>query len=391
MPIQHAGEVRHKHRPKLPSLTGLRFHAAAFVFLYHASRPEILGVFQDGAFADGCAHTFRKIGFAGVSFFFILSGFVLAWSARPNDTLRDFYRRRLLKIFPNHVVMWAVALWYFSTTALAHPMVWWPNLLLVHCWIPRPDTVVSLNQPSWSLCSELLFYLLFPLLWRVVRGIPAGRLWMCFALTFAALLATQMSIDAWVSPTPRLPDWPMGQTQAWLGYNFPPLRLFEFVLGMLMARLLAQGHRISWGIAPTLALTAAGYALTLAVPWQYGFNVILAVPLSLLVGAIATADLTGRRTGLRGRWPTLLGEVSFAFYLVHFMVLVAVHDLLRGRTFHPAAGLAVIALAFVAAQLLSWLLYACVERPVMRRWAGGARSGGHDPAPTRPQLVDQQL
>ena len=108
------------------------------------------------------------------------------------------------------------------------------------------------------------------------------------------------------------------------------------------------------------------------------------------MAAIADADVTGRRTGLRGRVLTLLGEVSFAFYLVHFMVLVAVHDLLEGRQFDTATAFAVTALIFVVSQMLSWLLYVCVERPIMRRWAGGPMRTVTVAEPSQPQLVAQR-
>ncbi|WP_344528181.1 acyltransferase family protein, partial [Streptomyces rectiviolaceus] len=87
MPHHHGSGSGQRSRQKLPSLTGVRFFAAALVFFFHASLPEVLGVFEDPGFADGYAQALSKVGFVGVSFFFILSGFVLAWSARPEDTL----------------------------------------------------------------------------------------------------------------------------------------------------------------------------------------------------------------------------------------------------------------------------------------------------------------
>lgn len=377
-------------RQKLPSLTGLRFYAAALVFCFHTSLTKMLDPFEDRGFADGYSQLFSKAGWAGVSFFFILSGFVLAWSARPNDRLGPFYRRRLLKIFPNHVVTWALTLLLFFST-VGPPSVWLPNLFLLHSWVPDLDTFVSVNQPSWSLCSELLFYLLFPLLWRWVGNIGSRRLWGWFAVTFAGLLTAHVVIDTVVPGTPRLAEWPLSEMQWWLAYNVPPLRLFEFVLGMLMARILREGRWIGLGVAPALALTGAGYALALVVPWQYGLNVTLAVPLALLVTAVAAADVAGRPTGLRGRAMTLLGEVSFAFYLVHYLVLLAVQELLDGRRFATPAALAVIAASFVVAQLLGWLLYVGVERPVMRRWSGRPRNREDTPASGMPRPVAQQV
>jgi peptidoglycan/LPS O-acetylase OafA/YrhL len=84
----------------------MRFIAALMVFAFHVS---LEGVFADKPVGDGYYTAVNKFGFAGVSFFFILSGFVLTWSARETDTARRFWRRRLVKIYPNHVVTWAAA------------------------------------------------------------------------------------------------------------------------------------------------------------------------------------------------------------------------------------------------------------------------------------------
>ncbi|MGA5133792.1 acyltransferase family protein [Streptomyces olivoreticuli] len=367
--------------PKLPSLTGLRFFAAALVFCFHTSLPKMLRVFEDDGVAHGYARAFAKAGWVGVSFFFILSGFVLAWSARPRDSLGGFYRRRLLKIYPNHVVTWALTMVLFAASTTG-PAVWLPNLLLLHSWIPDLDTFVSVNQPSWSLCSELLFYLLFPVLWRLVRRIPAHRLWWWAAATVAGLVVCQLAVDFLVPGTPRLAEWPLSEWQWWLSYNIPPLRLFEFVLGMLMARILLSGRWLPLGLAPAFALTAAGYGLALVVPWQYGLNVATIVPLALLVTAVAAADVKGSRTLLRGRTMVWLGEISFAFYLTHYIVLVELRRLLDGRLFSTPAAIGVLVGAFLLAQFTGWLLYACVERPVMRRWGRAKPKGPLPPART---------
>lgn len=357
---------------KLPSLTGLRFFAAALVFCFHTSLAKMIDPFTDRGFAAEYARVFSKAGWAGVSFFFVLSGFVLAWSVRPKDTLGGFYRRRLLKIYPNHLATWALTMVLFAGL-VSRPEIWIPNLLLVHSWVPDLDTFVSINQPSWSLCSEVLFYLLFPVLWRWIKRVDAARLWHWAGFTVLALLATQIVIDVLVPGTPRLEEWPLSETQWWLSYNFPPLRLFEFVAGMLMARILREGRWISLSIPGALLLTLGGYLLALLVPWQYGLNVTMIAPLALLVAAVAAADVAGRRTGLRGRVLTFLGEISFAFYLVHFLVLVGTKNLLDGARFSTPVALAVLAVSFVVAQAGAWLLYACVEQPVMRRWGRSSR------------------
>ena len=67
MPHHHGSEAGQRSRQKLPSLTGVRFFAAALVFFFHASLAEVLGVFEDRGFADGYAQAFSKVGFVGVS------------------------------------------------------------------------------------------------------------------------------------------------------------------------------------------------------------------------------------------------------------------------------------------------------------------------------------
>ncbi|MGH3417733.1 MAG: acyltransferase family protein, partial [Actinocrinis sp.] len=94
-------------RPRLDSLTGLRFLAAALVFFFHGS---IEFVFANQATQHGYLTGAATAGFVGVSFFFVLSGFVLTWSARPNDRARAFWRRRFFKIAPNYVVTYVAAL-----------------------------------------------------------------------------------------------------------------------------------------------------------------------------------------------------------------------------------------------------------------------------------------
>ncbi|MET9535596.1 acyltransferase [Streptomyces sp. NPDC006649] len=359
------------HAHSLPSLTGLRFAAAALVFGYHASLTFLpMNPFADGGLADGFATLFSKAGWMGVSFFFVLSGFVLTWSADPRDTVTGFWRRRLLKIFPNHVVTWALALALFAG-ALSPLPVWLPNLFLVHSWFPEPTVYLGVNSPAWSLCSELLFYLLFPLLIRLVLRLRTAGLWAWAAGMVAAMVAVQLVTDLLVPDSPASFGAPVSTWQFWIGYNFPPVRMFEFVLGMLLARLVLAGRFPRVPLSAAALLAAAGYALALWVPWLYGLNVATIVPVGVLICAVAVSDVRGMPSVLRGRAAQWLGEVSFAFYMVHYIVLTyARTELMGGHRYGPAAGMAVLLTLFLASLLAGGLLMVCVERPVMRRWAG---------------------
>jgi len=362
---------------KLPSLTGLRFVAALLVFLFHVTLmtspiPPNAAVnpFGDPGTAGALSWLFGKAGFVGVSFFFILSGFVLTWSARPGEAARPFLRRRMLKIFPNHVVMWAVALALFAVP-LTPRSAYLPNLLLVHSFFPQVEIHRSINVPSWTLSCELLFYLLFPLLLRGVRRIPDKRLWTAAELTVAGLVVLQL-VTQYVVPDARPAGAPISDLQFWFGYFFPPSRLFEFVLGIILARIVATGRWPAIGMVHAALLTAVGYAVALYAPMVWGFNVATIIPLGALICATAAADLTGARSSLRGRTMRWLGDISFGFYLCQGVVVIYGSWLLRGTHDAVTASLITVAL-FVATLAVGALLFHFVERPIMRRWSYAKR------------------
>ncbi|MCM9078144.1 MULTISPECIES: acyltransferase family protein [Streptomyces] len=389
-------------RAKLPSLTGLRFFAALSVFFFHSSLTDSpippnapINPFADASIADGFSTAFGKAGYLGVSFFFVLSGFVLAWAAKPGERVSAFLRRRLLKIFPNHLVVFAAAMILFAGSAVTGVADWLPNLFLIHTWWPQPTVNLSVNPPSWSLGSELLFYMLFPALIVPIRRLR-GRtaLWGWSAAMIAGMVAVQLIATYFVPDTPKSTITPISGMQFWFGYLMPAGRLFEFVLGILLARVVLAGYwprRVGLGVS--LVLTVLGYAAALVAPFQYGFVVATIVPVAALIGATAQADVEGRDTFLRSRPMVWLGEVSFGFYLVQGVTIFYLRSLLGENTYSVPVALLVIA-GFLAASLLGgWLLFRFVEMPAMRRFGRarprtrsvpdpvGAPYEGRDPAP----------
>ncbi|WP_051856746.1 acyltransferase family protein [Streptomyces sp. NRRL B-1347] len=356
---------------RLPSLTGMRFAAAAAVFAFHAS---FAGFFADPGTQHRLADVLSKAGWVGVSFFFVLSGFVLTWSARPADSARRFWRRRLAKIYPSHLVTALAAFVLLATTGAAlQPGAVSANVLLVQSFFPQPDMYVSGNPVSWSLSCELLFYLAFPLLWRALRALPARGLWPLAAALAAAVTALPAAV-ALLPDTPALalPDGTTGQWQYWLLYVFPPVRAAEFALGMVMARIVREGHWRGPRPLPAAALLGAGYVLATQLPYLAGLVAATLVPVALLIGALAHADATGRPTVLAAPALVRLGELSFALYLVHRLVLIHGHRALDERAFTTPVALLVTAAALAVSLAVAALLHHAVEKPAMRFLAGPA-------------------
>lgn len=360
-------------RKALPSLTGMRFFAALLVFFIHSLQPigpvdptGPVNPFADKDVAQGLLKFFGPAGYLGVSFFFLLSGFVITWSARPGERLTAYWRRRLAKVFPNHLVMWAAAMLLFAS-AYTPVSTWMPNLFLVNSWIDKFTVQMSVNAPSWSLCSELLFYLSFPLLLLVVRRIRVEHLWWWAAGTAAAPVGVGLVTKFLLPDTPRLPVIPLSPTQNWFNYTFPPMRMFEFVLGMLLARLVIAGR---WPRIPAgwvVALLVAGYAAAMYVPAPFDFVATTIVPFGVAIASVARADAHGVRTRLDGRVLVWLGNVSFGFYLSQGVVIFWGRQAVLGNgTFSTPVAILVMIGMFAATLLAGWLLYTCVETPAMR-------------------------
>lgn len=382
-----AGSVVAGKRPPLHSLTGLRFIAALLVFFFHVTLSNspvppntAVNPFANEGLASFLEMLFSKAGYLGVSFFFVLSGFVITWSATPGEGALPFYRRRLLKIFPNHLVMFALAMVLFAG-ALTRPGAWIPNIFLLHSMFPQGDVYVSVNPPSWTLCSELLFYLSFPLLIRPIRRIAANRLWLWTGAMVVCMVLVQVVTQYVISDSPKSPITPISVTQFWFGYIFPVPRLFEFIVGMLVARAVMAGRFPRIDIRWSIPAVILGYVVALKAPFVYGFSVASILPIVLVIGAFATADLRGENTGVNGRKWRWLGEISFGFYICQGVVIFYGRTLFPTDPFSTPIAILVTLALFTATLLAGWALYALVERPTMHHWSRPRR-----PVPT-PALV----
>jgi peptidoglycan/LPS O-acetylase OafA/YrhL len=359
---------------RLPSLTGLRFPAALMVFFYHSSLliPSI-AVFGYTALGTRYSAIAANAGALGVSFFFVLSGFVLTWSARERDTPRAFWRRRFVKIYPNYVVAWVLAMLLFAgaTTPAWRAVL---NLFMLQVWLPDFFTNFSVDPPSWSLGAEAVFYASFPLLLHLVKRIDLARLKFWIAGVIAGIVATPLVVYALLPSTPNVPgNYDASPLQYWLAYIVPPVRLLDFALGILIARAVVTGRWRNIGLVWSGLALIGCYVLTMYVPYLYAQRAVCVIPVAFLIGAAAKADADGRFTWFRNRVMRWLGEVSFAFYLLHFIVITVVvrytRELFGIQFFSAPAGVALLVVTLLLAIGVSSVLYVVFERPITRHWS----------------------
>ncbi|WP_428954332.1 acyltransferase family protein [Streptomyces sp. cg35] len=372
--VPHQPPLRQRaHVPRtdrLDSLTGLRFLAAFAVFTHH---------FTGASPTGGVAHApalfpYSTMGVNGVGFFFVLSGFLLAWGHRAGTPARDFYLRRAGRILPLHLAATVPCIWVFH--------VWggvpWDlpsflaSLVLVQTWFPGVVPMFPGNGVSWTLSVEAFFYLLFPF---VIRGAYRLRTRALLAVAAAGLVA-MWGVNWWAAThlSPFHCEWLM---------RHPVTRLPEFALGVALALAVGRGLRLP--LRPGV-LTAAFAAYTVvyvhredwfgpAVSGQLDWTVrpLVALFSALVIVAYVRRERDGERGWLCTPLMVRLGAWSYAFYLLH----QTVNRLILDRWGQAAPGdqnvFALIGVATVVVAL-SWAAYAYVEEPARRWWAHRQRT-----------------
>ncbi|NES30832.1 acyltransferase family protein [Micromonospora terminaliae] len=373
---------------RLDSLTGLRWIAALMIFCLHIQSES--NFFIADSRAQDALNSLLAAGRSGVSFFFILSGFVLAWSVRPTDTASRFWWRRFSKIYPNHFATFLVACLLLSWRGMEvidfERMFY--NLTLLHSWPPgQSDVWYSFNGPSWSLSCEAFFYLCFPLLYAGLRRLRPAAWWVISVASVLFIAVLPFGI--------KLFHEPFGWSEHFIVYHLPPVRMVEFLLGMCLALLVRGGWWRGPGMTVSIVVILAGMAAAAFLPEEYGLARDAACTVlgySLLLPACALADVRRSRSIWRARRLVYLGEVSFAFYMVHEICLYAVrHTFGDDHPHRPSVAAGVLVLAtFCFALVAAMVLHHVVELPMMRLLTGGRRrpvAGGVPPAGSGAVLV----
>ncbi|PYM24046.1 MAG: hypothetical protein DMD80_24610 [Candidatus Rokuibacteriota bacterium] len=353
---------------ELSGLTGVRFYAALFVYWYHV----ILII--PGMYALAGRSLFLDAAEGGVSFFFVLSGFILTYNYA--DVFRDgisaaSYKRfiwdRLTKIYPVHFLALLLVL-PIATLSPQLRLDWRAvplHLLLLQCFWPSSTPAFSsyLNVPSWSISCEWFFYLLGPVVMFLASG--NRRRWVLVAVVMA--YACGLGLFLWHGQS--------DEARFYFVSRFAPSRFVEFLLGVFLARvfLTSSGQKLA-GVSGLAQATGIGLLIAGAmsrpyVPWPL-WGGLLYVPGSILLVLGLAHDRGFFVAHLSRPWLNLLGRATFSLYLIHTPLLRAVRGLCLYLGWEvrswPVFGAVVIAM-FMVVQTAALLVYSGYEIPLQQR------------------------
>lgn len=334
-------------------LTSLRLFFALMVFVSHCT--IVSSVFETPLMNEG---------YVGVSFFFVLSGFIISYSydARFREgsvCKRNFWVARIARIYPLHVLMLMVTA-VLGTYTMARGWGDWlchfvANLFLCQAYVPDAGYYFSFNSPAWSLCCEQLFYLCFPFMMPLLR--KPRRLALLFAVYALAvvvgmgLTSSMLAKDIWyVNPLARFPD---------------------FILGMLVyvcyRRYPSLNCNLGWGTSLELlvvGLFVTFYVMSSSMPQVYRYSCYYWLPIALVIYVFSVQCGALSRL-LSCRMLVWGGEVSFGFYLLHHLLFRLYVEAERYLAFAVSPYVAVL-LVLVATMVLSAVSYRYFEQPMNR-------------------------
>lgn len=353
------------------ALTGLRFFAAVAVVIYHFA--SVLS----RSWAAPLTNLVNS-GFVAVSFFYVLSGFVLSYSyvnsaGDMQGSRRSFWVARLARIYPAYLLAFLLAaptniVWSLNVNSLSAGITKLAVgavsvLSLQQAWTPW--SAWYWNYPAWSVSVESFFYLCFPLLVPAVKRIEKKYL----IVAMVSLWIFGLALPSLLVATHRVPA--DGNDRLAMAVEFTPLlRLPEFVVGILLARLYVQGVRINsrWNAAitylPTILVVLTLAIFGSAVPRLLLSNGLLVPLFALLILGLADGQTVFAKC-LSWSPLVLLGEASYGIYILQ----IPVSYILRSPPpLRSIQSICIYLVALIGISLLSWRFVEAPLRVLIRRW-----------------------
>ena len=340
----------------------LRFVGASIVFVLHFGR--------NAEFYNQIPAIFRA-GSQMVTFFFVLSGFVLflGYHQKERIDLQTYFIKRVIKILPLYflaLLMSAALSGLAGTLSFSELFL---NLFCLQSWFPHP---LSLNYTSWFVSDLWFFYCVFPpLLFVLKKTRPEGKKLMAWSFLVWALtqgiLTTLYNSDFYTG----YPSWSHD-----LIYFFPLSNFCSFFMGMCGAYLVVTNDiKVELGDGKSLLLSVfVFFALGLMVQFESEIESCLGFDLAFGAGVYAPVFLIfilhvtlARNFLLRIlSWPAfaILGEISYALYILQ-QPMETLYKYILPEHFTGSPGMNFL-LYFLFLFFVAWLL-TLLEKKIFRK------------------------
>lgn len=285
---------------------------------------------------------FLEKGSTGVGFFFIMSGYLAYKSldaackegALNRDKIIRFWIKRAVHILPLYYILMIVYFLFFTAYGNVPKdstgLYWFRYIFFINLWVPCENEFWVNLGAVWSISVFVLFYLLAPFIYRLIRKYYVALL--CTALTYGLFKYTEN-----------------------IGTGRLPIRyLFYFMLGILVSLSIKEKKELE-------AIMLLSFILLFCFLTATGEAVTAPLLAALFILASNSREFAQVQHNIFGRAVMIVSKTSYSIYLIHAAVFTIMNSLLAEYNI-------IYMIVFIAlTALFSWLSYYFVECKLARR------------------------
>lgn len=261
--------------------------AIIWIIFYHSALLPASKLFSDIKFYGDC----------GVEIFFLLSGICLYFSYNKKPEALPFFKRRAARLFPPYLIIYGIVFIYLDIISSFNIGQFLLDYTLLDFWLH------GLGRAPWFLAGIIVFYCIYPLVFKVFFGNQKRKLLFYIVIFCAALAAI---IIALVRFYPHL--------------NIFTVRIPVFIIGSLLGKLVFEDYGVKiWQIFLIVALTVLSYFLFQSYPLQLGTRNLFYIFLSffLIMALSGIYKLFAKFIPVLNLPFEFTGKISLEIYLCH--------------------------------------------------------------------------